>query len=93
MVRGKEHQEGCERDARSLARVKNASRDFVDANRRVMAIGALALGVGVGLLLPEDRVLAPTRQRFEAPMGDAREDRDGESDCQRSHGEERSQKM
>jgi hypothetical protein len=60
-----------------LSRARDASLDFVDANPLVMALGTLALGVGVGLLLPtterEERLLAPTRAKFARLMGDARE--------------------
>lgn len=61
----------------SLSRAKDASLDFVDANPLAVALGTLALGVGVGLLLPtserEERLLAPTRAKFDRLIGDARE--------------------
>jgi hypothetical protein len=78
MQRGKRQAVKGARVAReSLSRARDASLDFMDANPLAVAVGTLALGVGVGLLLPtterEERLLAPTREKFERLMGDARE--------------------
>lgn len=68
---------GARRARQSLVRAKDASLDFADANPLALAMGTLALGVGVGLLLPtterEEKWLAPTRQKFDRLMGEARE--------------------
>lgn len=76
--RGKQQaKKGAQVARESLSRAKDVSLDFVDANPLAVAFGTLALGVGVGLLLPtserEERLLAPTRQKLEALIGDARE--------------------
>jgi len=78
MERGKRQAAKGARVAReSLSRARDASLDFVDANPLAVALGTVALGVGVGLLLPtserEERLLAPMREKFERLMGDARE--------------------
>jgi len=60
-----------------LSKARDASLDFIDANPLAVALGTLAVGVGVGLLLPttelEERILAPTRDKFDRLIGDARE--------------------
>lgn len=60
-----------------LVRAKDASLDYAEANPLAVALAALTLGVGVGVLLPttepEERLLRPARQKFERLVGDARE--------------------
>lgn len=68
---------GAQRARDGLARTKDASIEFAAANPLGLAMATLAIGVGVGLLLPtterEEKLLAPTRQKFDRLMGEARE--------------------
>jgi hypothetical protein len=68
---------GAEYVQNSLRRAGTASREFAGANPIFVAMAAIAAGVGVGMLLPstesEDRLLGPTRAKFQDILGDVKD--------------------
>lgn len=54
-----------------------ATQEFAVANPILVALAAMATGVGIGMMLPptsaEDRLLAPSREKFRRLVGDVKE--------------------
>jgi len=69
--------QGTDYVRKGVARATDATKTFADNNPIALAMATLALGVGIGMILPaserETKVLRPAREKFDRFAGDARE--------------------
>jgi ElaB/YqjD/DUF883 family membrane-anchored ribosome-binding protein len=69
--------QGTEYVRQGVVRATDATKTFADNNPIALAMATLALGVGIGMILPasdrETKLLRPARERFDRFAGDARE--------------------
>jgi ElaB/YqjD/DUF883 family membrane-anchored ribosome-binding protein len=69
--------QGTDYVRKGVARATDATKTFADNNPLALAMATLALGVGIGMILPasdrETKLLRPAREKFDRFAGDARE--------------------
>jgi ElaB/YqjD/DUF883 family membrane-anchored ribosome-binding protein len=70
-------EQGTDYVRKSVSRATDATKTFAADNPLALAMATLALGVGIGMVLPaskqETKLLRPARERFDRFAGDARE--------------------